>query len=223
MSNSKKFQEVLDLLEQNKQKKTTDTLKANRVGEEEKYKASQPYLEALEKSRKAKELKAEADLKAEKAKAKPPTPQDDIQRFGEKREKFRNLAYKTFTVDNEDAEGNTTKELTTVDRKDNQLFKDQIVAYTDSLKLAGMAQKYGSTTPDIRAIDRNREAIEKERNELWKKLMSQEYPLVPGPDETYTKISDQEKDKVSMEQANNMLVQKYGKAIIPLLLELKNR
>jgi len=215
MSNAKKFQEVLDLLEQNKQKKTTDTLKASRVGEEEKYKASQPYQEALEKSRKAKELKAETDLKAEKAKAKPPTPQDDIQRFGEKREKFRNLAYKTFTVDNEDAEGNTTKKLTTAERPDNQLFKDQIVAYTDSLKLAGMAQKYESTTPDIRAIDRNREAINNEFNKDTKRYMeiykTQKFP--PGVDMvSYAK-----------NKATSDLVRKYGKGIIPLLTELKNR
>ncbi len=81
MSNAKKFQEVLDLLEQKKQKKTTDTLKASRVGEEEKYKASQPYREAQEKNRKAKELKAETDLKAEKEKAKPESGTEAVDRL----------------------------------------------------------------------------------------------------------------------------------------------
>ena len=89
--------------------------------------------------------------------------------------------------------------------------------------MASLAQQSGRKTSDVRKIDRGRDAITQERNDLTKKLMSQEFPLVPGPDGTYTRISDEEKMKASMERANDMLVQKYGKGIIPLLTALANR
>ena len=184
----------------------------------------------LAKEIEAKRIKADTNLKKAKKEAKGPTPQEDMLRFGQEQKKFRDLAYKERVLSVTDKKGTddesddeTTVSMQYVPRPGGELFQKQVEAYGDSLKLAGLAQKYGTQTPDIRKIDRNRNAITKERNELYKKLMSQEFPLVPGPDGTFTRISDQEKDKASMEQANNMLVQKYGKAIIPLLSDLRNR
>lgn len=171
-------------------------------------------------AQRTKELKTKRELQEEKRKT---SPQEDILRFGQEQKKFRDLAFKERTVEQEDDEGEKTVSMQYIPRPDGELFQKQVEAYGDSLKLAGLAQKYGTQTPDIRRIDRNRNAITKERNDLYKKLMSQEFPLVPGQDGTYTRFSDEEKMKASMEQANNMLVQKYGKAIIPLLSDLRNR
>lgn len=171
-------------------------------------------------AQRTKELKTKRELQEEKRKT---SPQEDILRFGQEQKKFRDLAFKERTVEQEDDEGEKTVSMQYIPRPGGELFQKQVEAYGDSLKLAGLAQKYGTQTPDIRRIDRNRNAITKERNDLYKKLMSQEFPLVPGQDGTYTRFSDEEKMKASMEQANNMLVQKYGKAIIPLLSDLRNR
>jgi hypothetical protein len=171
-------------------------------------------------AQRTKELKTKRELQEEKRKT---SPQEDILRFGQEQKKFRDLAFKERTVEQEDDEGEKTVSMQYIPRPDGELFQKQVKAYGDSLKLAGLAQKYGTQTPDIRKIDKNRNAITKERNELYKKLMSQEFPLVPGQDGTYTRFSEEEKMKASMEQANNMLVQKYGKAIIPLLSDLRNR
>ena len=171
-------------------------------------------------AQRTKELKTKRELQEEKRKT---SPQEDILRFGQEQKKFRDLAYKERTVEEEDDEGEKTVSMQYIPRPGGELFQKQVEAYGDSLKLAGLAQKYGTQTPDIRKIDKNRNAITKERNELYKKLMSQEFPLVPGQDGTYTRFSEEEKMKASMEQANNMLVQKYGKAIIPLLSDLRNR
>jgi hypothetical protein len=226
MSNSQnksKFQAVLDALEAKETKKKADTLKAKRTYAEEVSKTQPEYKATKAKEEEAKRIKADTNLKKAKQEAKGSTPQEDILRFGQQQKKFRDLAYKERTVEEDDDEGNTTVSMQYIPRTGNELFKQQIEAYGDSLKLAGLAQQYGTRTPDIRKIDKNRNAITQERNELAKKLMSQEFPLVPGPDGTYTRISDEEKLKASAERANDMLVQKYGKGIIPLLQALKNR
>jgi hypothetical protein len=203
--------------------KKTDKLKERRVYDEEMQKSSPEYKETKVKETEAKRIKADTNLKKAKKDSKGPTPQEDMLRFGQEQKKFRDLAFKERTVEEEDDEGNTTVSMQYIPREGNELFKQQVEAYGDSLRLASLAQQYGTRTPDIRKIDKNRNAITQERNELTKKLMSQEFPLVPGPDGTYTRISDEEKMKTSMERANDMLVQKYGKGIIPLLTALANR
>lgn len=200
--------------------KKTDELKEKRLYDEEMQKSSPGYKATKAKETEAKRIKAKTDLRKAKSET---TPQADMLRFGQEQKKFRDLAFKERTVEEEDDEGEKTVSMQYIPRPGGELFQKQVEAYGDSLKLAGLAQKYGTQTPDIRRIDRNRNAITKERNDLYKKLMSQEFPLVPGQDGTYTRFSDEEKMKASMEQANNMLVQKYGKAIIPLLSDLRNR
>ena len=228
--NKLKFQAVLDVLEARNKKQKTDTLKAKRTYAEELEKTQPEYKATKAKEAETKRIKADTNLKKAKKEAKGPTPQEDMLRFGEQQKKFRDLAFKERVVTETDEKGTVDKSddetkvsMQYIPRPGGELFKEQVEAYGDSLKLAGLAQKYGTRTPDIRKIDRKLDALTKERRELYKKLMSQEFPLVPGPDGTFTRISDQEKDKASMEQANNMLVQKYGKAIIPLLTELRNR
>jgi len=185
-----------------------------------KFQAVLDALEAKQTKKKADTLKAKRTYAEEVKKA---SPQEDILRFGQEQKKFRDLAYKERTVEEDDDEGNTTVSMQYIPREGNELFKQQVEAYGDSLKLASLAQQSGRKTSDVRKIDRGRDAITQERNDLTKKLMSQEFPLVPGPDGTYTRISDEEKMKASMERANDMLVQKYGKGIIPLLTALANR
>ena len=228
--NKLKFQAVLDVLEARNKKQKTDTLKAKRTYAEELEKTQPEYKATKAKEAETKRIKADTNLKKAKKEAKGPTPQEDMLRFGEQQKKFRDLAFKERVVTETDEKGteDTSDDETKVSMQyipivGGELFQKQVEAYGDSLKLAGLAQKYGTRTPDIRKIDRKLDALTKERRELYKKLMSQEFPLVPGPDGTFTRISDQEKDKASMEQANNMLVQKYGKAIIPLLTDLRNR
>ena len=228
--NKLKFQAVLDVLEARDKKQKTDTLKAKRTYAEELEKTQPEYKATKAKEAETKRIKADTNLKKAKKDANGPTPQEDMLRFGEQQKKFRVLAFKERVVTETDEKGTVDKsddetKVSTqyIPRVGGELFQKQVEAYGDSLKLAGLAQKYGTRTPDIRKIDRKLDALTKERRELYKKLMSQEFPLVPGPDGTFTRISDQEKDKASMEQANNMLVQKYGKAIIPLLTDLRNR
>lgn len=228
--NKLKFQAVLDVLEARNKKQKTDTLKAKRTYAEELEKTQPEYKATKAKEAETKRIKADTNLKKAKKEAKGPTPQEDMLRFGEQQKKFRDLAFKERVVTETDEKGTVDKSddetkvsMQYIPRVGGELFQKQVEAYGDSLKLAGLAQKYGTRTPDIRKIDRKLDALTKERRELYKKLMSQEFPLVPGPDGTFTRISDQEKDKASMEQANNMLVQKYGKAIIPLLTDLRNR
>ena len=228
--NKLKFQAVLDVLEARNKKQKTDTLKAKRTYAEELEKTQPEYKATKAKEAETKRIKADTNLKKAKKEAKGPTPQEDMLRFGEQQKKFRDLAFKERVVTETDEKGTedtsddeTKVSMQYIPRVGGELFQTQVEAYGDSLKLAGLAQKYGTRTPDIRKIDRKLDALTKERRELYKKLMSQEFPLVPGPDGTFTRISDQEKDKASMEQANNMLVQKYGKAIIPLLTDLRNR
>ena len=87
-----------------------------------------------------------------------------------------------------------------------------------------MAKKHGMLTPKVREIDQNRAKIEQERNDLVRKIISQDFPMKPGADgETYSEVSDDQKIKIALDQANDMLVKKYGKGILPLLTNLRQR
>jgi hypothetical protein len=182
-----------------------------------------------------KALQQKTALKKARKEAKGSTPQEDMLRFGKKRQEFRNLAYKTSLVQRTDDDnvkefdpsGKPIKDLVVTELPGNEIFKQQVEAYGDSLKLAGLAQQYGARTPDIRKIDRNRKEIGEERTriagEKWKQLMTQKLPMRPGADGAYSEVTDQEKMKMANDIANEELVKKYGKGIIPLLQALKNR
>ncbi len=182
-------------------------------------------------AQRTKQLKTRRELQEEKRKS---TPSEDILRFGKKRQEFRNLAYKTSAVQRKedgenvvDQEGKPVRDLVFTEIPGNELFKEQAQAYGDSLKLAGLAQQYGARTPDIRKIDSNRKEIEEERTriarEKYKQLTTQKLPLRPGADGTYSQVTDQEKMNMANDIANEELVKKYGKGILPLLTALKNR
>ena len=118
-----------------------------------KFQAVLDALEAKQTKKKADTLKAKRTYAEEVKKA---SPQEDILRFGQEQKKFRDLAYKERTVEEEDDEGETTVSMQYIPRPGGELFKEQVEAYGDSLKLAGLAQKYGTRTPDVRKIDRNK-------------------------------------------------------------------
>jgi hypothetical protein len=225
--NKAKFQAVLDALEAKQTKKKADTLKAKRTYAEELEKTQPEYKATQAKEKEAKRIKADTNLKKAKKEAKGSTPQEDMLRFGQQQKKFRDLAYKERTLEETDDEGNTTVSMQYIPRPGGEIFKQQVEAYGDSLKLAGLAQQYGARTPDIRKIDRNQKEIEKERTriagEKWKQLMTQKLPMRPGADGAYSEVTDQEKMKMANDIANEELVKKYGKGIIPLLQALKNR
>ena len=173
----------------------------------------------LRKRQEEKLLKKESDsLRAKRTYAeevKKASPQEDILRFGQEQKKFRDLAYKERTVEEEDDEGETTVSMQYIPRPGGELFKEQVEAYGDSLKLAGLAQKYGTRTPDVRKIDRNKVNINNEFDKDVERYMEiyKTQKLPPGIDMvSYAK-----------NKATSDLVRKYGKGIIPLLAELKNK
>ena len=225
--NKAKFQAVLDALNAKQTKKKADTLKAKRTYAEELEKTQPEYKATQAKEKEAKRIKADTNLKKAKKEAKGSTPQEDMLRFGQQQKKFRDLAYKERTLEETDDEGNKTVSMQYIPRPGGKIFKQQVKAYGDSLKLAGLAQQYGRRTPDVRKIDRNQKEIKEERTriarEKWKQLMTQKLPLQPGADGTYSEVTDQEKMKMANDIANEELVKKYGKGIIPLLQALKNR
>tara|TARA_R100001440_G_scaffold70573_1_gene93038 strand:+ start:1397 stop:2089 length:693 start_codon:yes stop_codon:yes gene_type:complete len=167
-------------------------------------------------AQRTKQLKSKRELQEEKRKS---TPSEDILRFGKKRQQFRDLAYKTSAVQRKedgenvvDQEGKPVRDLIFTEIPGNELFKEQAQAYGDSLKLAGLAQKFGTTTPDIRKIDRNRGEITNEILANVKKYMKEASGLDP-------KVQRELAEK----RATQDLIKKYGKGIIPLLTQLKNR
>tara|TARA_R100000808_G_scaffold20652_1_gene44620 strand:- start:1196 stop:1771 length:576 start_codon:yes stop_codon:yes gene_type:complete len=180
----------------------------------------------LRKRQEEKLLKKESDsLKAKRTYAeevKKASPQEDILRFGQEQKKFRDLAYKERVLTETDDKGTkdesddeTKVSMQYIPREGNELFKQQVEAYGDSLKLAGLAQKYGTRTPDVRKIDRNKVNINNEFDKDVKRYMEiyKTQKLPPGIDMvSYAK-----------NKATSDLVRKYGKGIIPLLAELKNR
>ena len=210
---------LLSNVEKRKKKNFADTLRQNRLAEEEMQKATPEYKEQKQKDQLKDQLKTRRELQEEKRKS---NPSEDILRFGKKRQEFRNLAYKTSAVQRKedgknvvDQEGKPVRDLVFTEIPGNELFKEQAQAYGDSLKLAGLAQKYKSTTPDIRKIDRDRDNIQNEYNKDVERYMEifKTQKLPPGINmESYAK-----------NKAKSDLVRRYGKAIIPLLAELKNR
>jgi hypothetical protein len=215
-------------------KKESDSLKAKRTYAEELEKTQPEYKATKAKETEAKRINADTNLKKAKKEAKGPTPQEDMLRFGQQQKKFRDLAYKERVLTETDEKGTedksddeTTVSMQYIPREGGEIFKQQVEAYGDSLKLAELAQQYGRRTPDIRKIDRNQKEIEKERTriagEKWKQLITQKLPLRPGADGTYSEVTDKEKFEMANDIANEELVKKYGKGIIPLLTALKNR
>ena len=75
------WQDVLDLLEQKKAKKESDTLKANRTYRDELYKSSPAYRAQQERKKQTEELKSKHNLADAKKKR---SPQEEILRFGKK-------------------------------------------------------------------------------------------------------------------------------------------
>ena len=223
--------QLLDNVSNRKKQNYADTLKQNRLAEEEMRKATPEYKEQKQKDQLKDQLKTRRELQEEKRKS---TPQEDILRFGQQQKKFRDLAYKERVLTETDDKGTedesddeTKVSMQYVARPGGAIFKQQEEAYSDSLKLAGLAQQYGARTPDIRKIDRNRKEIGEERTriagEKWKQLMTQKLPMRPGADGTYSEVTDKEKFEMANDIANEELVKKYGKGIIPLLTALANR
>ena len=207
---------LLSNVEKRKKKNFADTLRQSRLAEEEMQKATPEYKEQKQKDQLKDQLKTSRELQEEKRKA---TPSEDILRFGKKRQQFRDLAYKTSAVQRKidgenvvDQEGKPVRDLVFTEIPGNELFKEQAQAYGDSLKLAGLAQKFGTTTPDIRKIDRNRCEITNEILANVKKYMKEASGLDP-------KVQRELAEK----RATQDLIKKYGKGIIPLLTQLKNR
>jgi len=102
-----------------------------------------------------------------------------------------------------------------IPREGNELFKQQVEAYGDSLRLASLAQQYGTRTPDIRKIDKNKESINNEFDKDVERYM-EIYKIQKLP-------SGIDMVSYAKNKATSDLVRKYGKGIIPLLAELKNR
>jgi hypothetical protein len=207
---------LLSNVEKRKKKNFADTLRQNRLAEEEMQKATPEYKEQKQKDQLKDQLKTRRELQEEKRKS---TPSEDILRFGKKRQQFRDLAYKTSAVQRKidgenvvDQEGKPVRDLVFTEIPGNELFKEQAQAYGDSLKLAGLAQKFGTTTPDIRKIDRSRGEITNEILANVKKYMKEASGLDP-------KVQRELAEK----RATQDLIKKYGKGIIPLLTQLKNR
>lgn len=207
---------LLSNVEKRKKKNFADTLRQSRLAEEEMQKATPEYKEQKRKDQLKDQLKTKRELQEEKRKS---TPSEDILRFGKKRQQFRDLAYKTSAVQRKidgenvvDQEGKPVRDLVFTEIPGNELFKEQAQAYGDSLKLAGLAQKFGTTTPDIRKIDRSRGEITNEILANVKKYMKEASGLDP-------KIQRELAEK----RATQDLIKKYGKGIIPLLTQLKNR
>lgn len=205
------WQDVLNLLEQKKAKKTSDTLKAKRTYKEELYKASPGYKATQERDREAKELKSKKDLADAKKKR---SPQEDILRFGKKIKEYRDLAYKEKLIE-EEKDDEIVNRILNVPRENNKIFKEQMEAYSDSLKLANIAQKHKISTPEAREYDNRRNNIIKEFDESVKKYANE----TPG----FTKTSPGSSTRFAEKRAKADLIKKYGRGITGLLNDLGNR
>ena len=205
------WQDVLDLLGQKKAKKASDTLKANRTYKDELYKASPGYRAQQERDKETKEIKSRQDLADAKKKN---SPQEDILRFGKKIKEYRDLAYKEKVISESDGD-NKVDRIQYLPRKDNEIFKGQMEAYGDSLKLANIAQQYKENTPRIRGIDKDRIKITKEYEEAVKKYAND------TPE--FTKSSAMSSVQLAKKRAGADLMKKYGKGILNLLNDLENR
>ncbi len=194
------WQDVLNLLEQKKAKKTSDTLKANRTYKEELYKASPGYKATQERDRETKEIKSKKDLADAKKKR---SPQEDMLRFGKKIKEYRDLAFKEKGITEDDGDNKVDK-IKYLPREDNKIFKEQMEAYSDSLSMANMAQRYGARTPEIRKIKNEFES-------LLKKYRAE------TPEFTATG-DGRSSTKIAMKRAVAELSKKYGKSI-PLLID----
>jgi hypothetical protein len=194
------WQDVLNLLEQKKAKKTSDTLKANRTYKEELYKASPGYKATQERDRETKEIKSKKDLADAKKKR---SPQEDMLRFGKKIKEYRDLAFKEKVITEDDGDNKVDK-IKYLPREDNKIFKEQMEAYSDSLSMANMAQRYGARTPEIRKIKNEFES-------LLKKYRAE------TPEFTATG-DGRSSTKIAMKRAVAELSKKYGKSI-PLLID----
>jgi len=199
------WQDVLDLLEQKKAKKESDTLKANRIYRDELYKSSPAYRAQQERKKQTEELKSKKDLADAKKKR---SPQEDILRFGKKIKEYRDLAYKERAV-LEDEDGNKVSRIEYLPRSNNKIFVDQMEAYGDSLSMANMAQNYGTRTPEIRRIKNEFETLVKKYKE--------ETPV-------FTNTGDgTSSSKMAVKRATADLAKKYGKSLPSLLSELYSK
>tara|TARA_R110002020_G_scaffold59257_1_gene161746 strand:+ start:19 stop:660 length:642 start_codon:yes stop_codon:yes gene_type:complete len=207
--------QLLDDVEQRKKKNVVDTLKAKRTYADEVKKASPEYKETQRKKSETARINAETNLKKAKKEAKGPTPQEDILRYGQEQKKYRDLAYKERAVEEDTDDGGKTVSMQYIPRPGGEIFKQQAEAYGDSLKLAGMAQQYGTQTTTVRKIDRNREVINNEFNQNVENYMKE------TPD--FSSASPENAQKLAEKKAVEDLIKKYGKGIIPLLSALKNR
>jgi hypothetical protein len=205
------WQDVLNLLEQKKAKKTSDTLKAKRTYKEELYKATPKYKATQERDREAKELKSKKDLADAKKKR---SPQEDMLRFGKKIKEYRDLAFKEKVITENDGD-NKVDRIEYLPREDNEIFKGQMKAYSDSLKLANIAQKHKISTPEAREYDNRRNNIIKEFDETVKKYANE----TPG----FTKTSPGSSTRFAEKRAKADLIKKYGRSITGLLNDLGNR
>jgi len=199
------WQDVLNLIEQKKAKKESDTLKANRTYRDELYKSSPAYRAQQERKKQTEELKSKKDLADAKKKR---SPQEDILRFGKKIKEYRDLAYKERAV-LEDEDGNSVSRIEYLPRSDNKIFVDQMEAYGDSLSMADMAQRYGTRTPEIRRIKNEFETLVKKYKE--------ETPV-------FTNTGDgTSSSKMAVRRATADLAKKYGKSLPSLLSELYSK
>jgi len=199
------WQDVLNLIEQKKAKKESDTLKANRTYRDELYKSSPAYRAQQERKKETERLKSKKDLADAKKKR---SPQEDILRFGKKIKEYRDLAYKERAV-LEDEDGNSVSRIEYLPRSDNKIFVDQMEAYGDSLSMANMAQNYGTRTPEIRRIKNEFETLVKKYKE--------ETPV-------FTNTGDgTSSSKMAVKRATADLAKKYGKSLPSLLSELYSK
>jgi len=199
------WQDVLNLIEQKKAKKESDTLKANRTYRDELYKSSPAYRAQQERKKETERLKSKKDLADAKKKR---SPQEDILRFGKKIKEYRDLAYKERAV-LEDEDGNSVSRIEYLPRSDNKIFVDQMEAYGDSLSMADMAQRYGTRTPEIRRIKNEFETLVKKYKE--------ETPV-------FTNTGDgTSSSKMAVRRATADLAKKYGKSLPSLLSELYSK
>jgi len=172
--------QLLDNVSNRKKQNYADTLKQSRLAEEEVKKSSPEYKATHAKEEEAKRIKADTNLKKARKEAKGSTPQEDMLRFGQQQKKFRDLAYKERVLTETDEKGTedksddeTTVSMQYIPRTGGEIFKQQVEAYGDSLKLAGLAQQYGARTPDIRKIDSNRKEIGEERTRIAREKYKQ--------------------------------------------------
>lgn len=203
---------LLENIESGKEKKASDTLKAKRTYKDELYKSSPEYRAIEERDRKTKEIKSKKDLAEAKQKR---SPQEDILRFGKKVEDYRKLAYKERILTEKDEDGKEVSRVDYLSKPNNEVFKKQEEAYSDSLKLANIAQKYKISTPKAREYDERRDSIINEFDETVKKYANE----TPG----FTKTSPGSSTRLAEKRAKADLIKKYGKGIIDLLNDLGSR